>query len=286
MPDPLLKILEDSLAWQRDIWNRISWRYLQEIDPKFQPVTDEVIRRARLKAGEEVLDLGCGTGATTLPAARAVLPGGQVTAIDISAQMLLITRMRLGAFGNVSFEVGRAAGIPLENGSQDVVLSSLVLMFTITKKGAAREIARVLRPGGRLVASVWDVPERCDIVHFQKTIGKFAPDPPARGVGPASMADPEPFLAELRSYGVEASYESRTMEWSHASFEDAWETFANVTAARMSPEQIAQAKAQVLKDMWGGKDGPRVFRNSVHYIVGRKSGRRPPRGAPRTARRK
>ena len=286
MPDPLLKILEDSLAWQRDIWNRISWRYLQEIDPKFQPVTDEVIRRARLKAGEEVLDLGCGTGATTLPAARAVLPGGQVTAIDISAQMLLITRMRLGAFGNVSFEVGRAAGIPLENGSHDVVLSSLVLMFTITKKGAAREIARVLRPGGRLVASVWGAPEHCDIALFQETIGEFAPEPPARGAGPASLADPATFLADLRSHGVEASYETETVEWRHASLEDAWETFAVVTAAHMSPEQVAQAKAHVLKQMWGGQDGPRVFRNAVHYIVGRKSGRKPPRHGVRPARHK
>jgi SAM-dependent methyltransferase len=270
MPQSAFKILQDTIEWQKDVWNRISWRYLQEIDPKFQPVTDEVMRTANLKPGENVLDLGCGTGAATLEAARAVLPGGTVTAVDISAQMLLIARMRLGAFANVKFEMARAKEIPEADASQDVVLSSLVLMFAIDKAAAAREIARVLRPGGRIVASVWDDPEHCDIARFQKTIGKFAPPPPTRGVGPTSLADPTKLMMMLAKHGIATTYHSKTVEWEHPSFDDAWETFAIVTSLRMSPEQMMKARAYVLKEMWGGKDGPRTFRNSVHYIVGRK----------------
>ncbi len=270
MVDPAFNILQDTIAWQKDVWNRISWRYLQEIDPKFEPITAAVVRRAALRPGENVVDLGCGTGAITLEAARAVMPGGQVLAVDISAQMLLIARMRLGSYGNVTFEMGRAAEIPAADASQDVVLCSLVLMFAITKEGAARDIARVLKPGGRLVASVWDHPSRCDIARFQKTIGKFAPDPPTKGVGPASLADPSNFQHMLKQHGIESSYDSETLEWSHPNLDDAWETFAAVTALRMSPDQINAAKAAVLQEMWGGKDGPRTFRNSVHYIAGRK----------------
>ena len=270
MADPALHILQDTIEWQKDIWNRISWRYLQEIDPKFQPITDEVMNTAALKPGENVLDLGCGTGAITLEAARAVLPGGTVTAVDISAQMLLIARMRLGSFANVTFEMGRAAEIPAADKSHDVVLSSLVLMFAINKTAAAREIARVLRPGGRMVASVWAEPEECDVARFQKTIGKFAPPPPTRGVGPTSLGDPTKLMMLLAKYGIASTYHSKTVEWEHPNFDDAWDTFAIVTSLRMSEAEIAKAKAFVLKDMWGGKDGPRKFRNTVHYIIGRK----------------
>jgi ubiquinone/menaquinone biosynthesis C-methylase UbiE len=270
MPLPAFQILQDTIEWQKDIWNRISWRYLQEIDPKFQPVTDEVVRTAALQPGEQVLDLGCGTGAVTLDAARAVLPGGSVLATDISAQMLLIARMRLGSYANVRFELSRAAEIPAATGSQDVVISSLVLMFAINKEAAAREIARVLRRGGRMVASVWAKSEECEVARFQKTIGKFAPPPPTRGVGPTSLGDPTKLMMLLAKRGIASTYHSKVVEWAHPNFEDAWETFAIVTSLRMSPEQIAKAKAHVLKEMWGGKDGPRTFRNRVHYIVGRK----------------
>ena len=270
MAESAFHILQDTIEWQKDIWNRISWRYLQDIDGKFQPITDEVIKTADLKAGENVLDLGCGTGATTLEAARAVLPGGAVTAVDISAQMLLIARMRLGSFANAQFEQARAAEIPVPDASQDVVISSLVLMFAIDKPAAAREIARVLRPGGRIVASLWDEPANCDIARFQKTIGKFAPPAPTRGVGPSSLGDPTKLMMMLAKHGIATTYHSKTVEWEHPNFDDAWETFAIVTSLRMSDEQIAKAKAFVLKDMWAGKDGPRKFTNNVHYIVGNK----------------
>jgi SAM-dependent methyltransferase len=270
MSNPALNVLQDTIEWQKDIWNRIAWRYLHEIDPKFQPITDEVMRTAELKPGECVLDLGCGTGAVTLEAARAVLPGGSVTAVDIAAQMLLIARMRLGSYANVKFEMARAAEIPEETASQDVVLSSLMLMFAINKLAAAREIARVLKPGGRIVASVWDKPEKCDVAHFQKMIGKFAPPPPTKGVGPTSLADPSKLMMMFAKHGIATTYHSKDVEWEHPNFEDAWETFAVVTSLRMSDEETANAKAHVLKEMWNGKDGPRKFSNRVHYIVGRK----------------
>src|SRR5215213_4240152 len=72
-------------------------------------------------------------------------------------------------------------------------------------------IARVLRPGGRLVAAVWAGPEQCDIVRFQQIAGSFAPPPPVPGVGPGALADPSPFLAQLEAAGIDARVETEIL---------------------------------------------------------------------------
>ena len=85
---------QEALAWQIGVWNGISEIYLREIDRRFAPVVDAVMTRARLNAGERVLDLGTGTGAVAERAAEAVGPGGHVVGVDISLQMLALARAR------------------------------------------------------------------------------------------------------------------------------------------------------------------------------------------------
>ena len=91
---------------------------------------------------------------------------------------------------NVRFREGRAEGYPCGRWRSAMVLASLSLMYAVDRAAAAQEIARVLRPGGRLVAAVWSGPEQCDIVLFQQTAGRFAPSTPVSGVGPGALADP------------------------------------------------------------------------------------------------
>lgn len=98
----------------------------------------------------------------------------------------------------------------------------------IDRATAAREIARVLRPGGRFVAAVWASPEECDLVLFQQTAGKFAPKPPVPGVGPGALADPKSFLAELKVAGINASVETEVIEFQFDNFASAWEIMARV----------------------------------------------------------
>jgi ubiquinone/menaquinone biosynthesis C-methylase UbiE len=145
------------MMWQRGIWGRYPAIYQREVDKRFVPVVQQVIRRAALVPGQPVLDLGTGTGSVALQAAALVAPHGDVLAVDLSPAMLAAAQQRAQAMDvrNVRFREGRAEAIPAEDGAVHVVLASLSLMYAIDRAAAAREIARVLRPDGRFVAAVW-----------------------------------------------------------------------------------------------------------------------------------
>jgi SAM-dependent methyltransferase len=260
------------LAWQVGVWDRISDLYVHEIDQRFSPVVEQVIARAALRPGERVLDLGTGTGAVALRAAPLVLPGGTVLAVDPSPEMLARARQRGVAHGftHLSFREGRGEAIPSEDASIDVVLASLSLMYAIDRAAVAREIGRVLRPGGRLVAAVWAGPDQCDIVRFQAIAGRFAPAPPVAGVGPGALADPTSFLSQLAEAGISAEVETETLGFDFPDFGSAWDVLAGVTAANLPPEQQEQAKAAVRAAMWPEPDRPRHFRNLTQFITGRR----------------
>jgi SAM-dependent methyltransferase len=263
--------IEQALAWQIGVWNGMSEIYVSEIDRRFAPVVDAVMRRAGLSPGERVLDLGTGTGAVAERVAKVVGHGGRVVAMDISPQMLALARARLVARGlaHVTLQESRAEAIPADDASFDVVLASLSLMYVIDREAAAREIARVLRPDGRLVAAVWAGPEECDIVRFQQMAGSFAGPPPVTGVGPGALADPHMFLQQLAAAGIGAHVEREVLGFEIDSFALAWDALARVTTADLAAELQANAKEAVRAAMYSHGDGPRYFRNVTQFIVGR-----------------
>ena len=264
----------EGLAWQTGVWNRISDIYLQEIDQRFAPVVGGVIARAAFSSDKDVLDLGTGTGAVAERAAIAVHPNGRVVGVDISPEMLALARKRATARGldNLTFLEGRAESIPAADKAFDVVLACLSLMYVIDREAAAREIARVLRPGGQFVASVWAGPEQCDIVLFQQTAGKFADPPPVPAVGPGALADPAPFLTQLAAAGIEARVETETLGFDFPNFTSAWDALAGVTTAQLTEDRRQEAKNAVKAAMYPNGDGPRRFRNLTQFIVGRHRG--------------
>jgi len=259
----------EGLAWQISVWDRMVPVYIREIDKRFEPIVEQVVKRADLKSGHHALDLGTGTGSVALRAAEAVAPNGRVTAIDISPDMLVVARRRATcAAANITFVEGRAEALPAHAESIDAVLASLSLMYVIDLGAAAREIARVLRPNGYLVGAVWAGPERADIVLLQQTAGSFAPVPPVSGVGPGALGDPTPFLAQLAEAGLKAHVETETIEFAFDDFASAWDVLAGVTVSQLEPERVEAAKTAVRKAMWPHGDGPRRFRNETQFIIG------------------
>jgi ubiquinone/menaquinone biosynthesis C-methylase UbiE len=108
-----------------------------------------------LVAGEAVLDLGSGAGIDALIAARKVGPTGRVIGVDMTPEMLAAALRNAEAAGaaQVEFREGRLENMPLEDASVDAVTSNCVINLVPDKSEVFAEIARVLRPGGRLVIS-------------------------------------------------------------------------------------------------------------------------------------
>ena len=106
-----------------------------------------------LQAGEVVLDIGSGAGMDLLLAARRVGPGGRAIGVDMTAEMLGSARASAKACGlnHVELRAGDAQSLPVEDDNVDVVISNGVLNLTTDKRIAYSEIARVLKPGGRLL---------------------------------------------------------------------------------------------------------------------------------------
>ncbi len=260
----------EAFEWQLGVWDRISDVYAREIDQRFAPVVDALITRARLKRGESLLDLGTGTGAVAEQAAQKVGASGHVVGVDISPAMLALARERMATrdLSFVSLREGRGEDIPADAGAFDVVLSSLTLMYMIDRAATAREIARVLRPGGRLIAAVWGGPDECDIVRFQQTAGRFAGPPPVAGVGPGALADPKPFLQQLADAGIEARVETQVLGFDFPDFSSAWAALAGVTTAHLSSEQQQAAQRAVIDEMYPRGEDARHFENLTQFVIG------------------
>jgi ubiquinone/menaquinone biosynthesis C-methylase UbiE len=108
-----------------------------------------------LQPGETIVDLGSGAGIDALIAARAVGSEGHVIGIDMTPEMLAAARTNARAAGadHVEFREGRLEDLPVDAASVDAVTSNCVINLVPDKPAVFREIARVLRPGGRIVVS-------------------------------------------------------------------------------------------------------------------------------------
>jgi ubiquinone/menaquinone biosynthesis C-methylase UbiE len=115
------------------------------------------LERAGIAPGQRVLDVCCGGAWLAIDAARAVAPGGHVTGIELSAAMVAVaqTNVREAGVDNVEVRQGDAQELPLDDASFDRAVCHAGLMHVPDPARALSELARVLVPGGRLVANVW-----------------------------------------------------------------------------------------------------------------------------------
>lgn len=149
----------DQNADQIAYWNGAGgqrWADRQPVqDILLEPVADILIDRARIKAGERVLDVGCGSGSTTFAFARAVGPSGHVMGIDISGPMLARAREVTPKGAPVEFVLADATVHSFTPENFDLLASRFGVMFFADPALSFANLRKALRPSGRLAFACW-----------------------------------------------------------------------------------------------------------------------------------
>ena len=192
-----------------DTWARMQAR----LDRAFTPVTAALLTIAAPQPGEDVLDVGCGTGETTLALVGAVGDDGAVMGVDISEALLARARERADELVcDVEFHNVDAATFDTEPGF-DLVVSRFGVMFFDDPVAAFANLHRLTAPGGRLVFACWQPPsENLWATLPMQALASLLPEPPPadpHAPGPFAFADPARVEAILAAAG-----------WQNVAFDD------------------------------------------------------------------
>jgi ubiquinone/menaquinone biosynthesis C-methylase UbiE len=183
----------DQNADQIAYWNGPGgqrWTDRQQMqDIMLAPVSDVLIDRAKVMAGERVIDIGCGCGATTIVLAQKVGPTGHVLGVDVSAPMLARARQIAPVDAAIDFVLADATIYPFDAASTDLLVSRFGVMFFAEPAVSFANMRKTLRPSGRLAFACWREPrENPWLMAPLQAVYKHVPKLPQLG-----PEDPGPF---------------------------------------------------------------------------------------------
>jgi len=214
---------EDQIAY----WNGpVGQRWADDqasIDPGIRQYGEAAMLSAQPLEGERVLDVGCGSGDTTLALARLVGPEGRIVGVDISAPMLARARTRATPADWVSFVEADASSCELAESEFDLIFSRFGVMFFDDPTAAFANLRKALRPSGRLAFVCWrtlaeNAWARVPLEAAMAATG--ANDPwPADGPGPFAFGPSRKVDSILRAAGfVDVTVDARDFEhrWGNA----------------------------------------------------------------------
>lgn len=186
----------------RSTWMAGDYGYFAKF---MQPGAMEFLKRIAVAPGTRMLDVACGAGQISIPAARA---GAHVIGIDIASNLIDQAQDRARAEGlDARFDEGDAEMLPYDDASFDLVVSLIGAMFAPVPERVAAELVRVCRPGGRIVMANWT--PQGHVGQMFRIIGKHLPPPPLMA-SPVKWGD-EATVRERLKDGIASLHVSRRL---------------------------------------------------------------------------
>jgi len=264
----------------REAWDNIATGYDQFVAPTEVWLANEALSRAGLQPGERFLDVAAGPGGLSLPAARL---GAKVLATDWSPAMIQVLNARAQKEGlaNIAAQVMDCHALELDDNAFDLCGSQFGVMLVPDQPLALREMARVTRPGGRVLLIAYGAPDEIEFLHF--FIGALqAIDPSFAGLPPTpplefQVSDPEVLRQRLAEAGLkDVTVATVTERLEFRSGQEFWNwvlygnPIAGLLTAHLTPEQKSDMR-RILDGMLrerSGDTGPAVLTNPVHIGIG------------------
>ena len=270
-------------AAPREAWDAIAAGYDRFVAPQEAELAREALGLVGLAAGDRFLDVAAGTGGLSLPAARL---GAEVLATDWSAAMIERFRMRVRDEGlsNAEGRVMDCHALDLPDDSFDVTGSQFGVMLVPDQPRALREMARVTRPGGRVLVIAYGLPAELEFLQFfVGALKAVEPEFPGLPDDPPPLefqvSDPEVLRGRLADAGLRDVRVERTAERpAFASGQELWDwvLYGNPIPGMLVADLVEEQRAR-LRQVLGGmlreraeSNGQAVLTNAVNIGIGRK----------------
>ncbi len=263
-------------------WDAIAEGYDRSVTPSHIWLGHEGLRRAGLRPGMRFLDVAAGSGALSIPAARL---GARVLATDLSSAMLerLERRAREDEL-SIETRVMDGHALDVEDGSFDMAGSQFGVMLFPDMRQGIRELARVVKPGGRVLMNVYGDPHAIEFFGFfvtaiQAAVPSFAGPPMDPPPLPFQLQDPKRLRRELSDAGLDAvEVEQITEEMEFRSGEHMWDWITNsnpIAGAILAELDLSGEQTAIVRDALGdlvreraGGDGAAVLTAPINIGIG------------------
>ena len=249
-------------------WGRRPRDWAELAEPSNEPLFAEVLRRLDVGADIRILDIGCGSGyAARMAAALGAIPTG----IDVTPELIEIGRERVP---EGRFVVGGMDALPFENGTFDIAVGFNAFQFADDPSQAVREAARVVKPGGLVVATTFAEPERNESTALHLALEPLRANSAARHL-PYELSKPGGLEALLAQPSLEPVHSGEVaLAWAHDNAEEAVRAVlasgGGAMAIEAAGEGAARAALEAAVAPFTRPDGTVSMRNVFRYAIARR----------------